>query len=299
MPLISVETTGKYHMKDLLSQGKIVQHYLDKAIETQCQDKEWDGYIHPSLLDWGKTSKAQFSSHLNKSYRKPIEAKRRFRFGDLVHYDIQDLLNMTLEGIPEVRFSDEKYKFHGTCDYIAEHKKFGVIYFEFKSFSEYGTDNTNGRRLYQKIRSELYEKEYLHRDKDTGESEKRIVGWGNTDLERLEQRLSLYKNIITEPQSAHITQNATYAWFGKKKKYGYVQRFNKYGMPVYKNGEEVWDKIDVPPADRLCVCYVGKGGYETVEFWYKLPKHNELLERARDNYKAVLKRLKRWEKKNA
>lgn len=81
--LLNVEKTAAYQMKDLLAGKKIIQHYLDNGIMEETTDHEWDGYIHPSYLDWSKPPEKQLLAHVNKGYQKPIEAHRRFRLGNL------------------------------------------------------------------------------------------------------------------------------------------------------------------------------------------------------------------------
>jgi hypothetical protein len=307
--LLNLENQGKYLMKDLLQEGRIVQYHIDQAIEEDSEEKPWDGFIHPSHLNWALSPEKQFESHVNKGNWKPaIEAKRRFWLGNLYHDNIQSLLERNFPGFREVRFDCDEIMFHGTTDYVGIHKKMGCVVFEIKSYEELERDRTWGSNMMEKFHRLLstagFERNKTYTPSDGGRPQEithtnRYHLFTDLQIAELQHRLMSREKVLKTPSDSHITQGFTYAWMLDRWRGGFIQLFDEYGYAVKdENGDNVWEFIELPRPDWVCVCYVSKGGLATTEFWYSLKKSEgqKLLKKARRNYKAVLKELRRYQR---
>jgi len=301
--LPTIEQEADMSLKSLIRNGRLMQSILDSSLIHNNEERTWDGYIHPSHLDWSKPVDKQFNDHVTKgSFRFPVEALRRFELGNLIHDRIQMLVEQQLEGWREVRFNPEDLMFHGTADFIASHSILGGILFEFKSFSELQRDASFGSRMKMKFENQLKlhvgQKERTYKSKVTAKEEtlKHIDKYHlftDRELEESYERLMTYKKVYKKPDESHLTQAFTYAWIARRLGVGKVQRFDNVGNAVYsKKGKEIWDEVELPKIKWVCVCYIGKNTMETQEFWYKVKDNKDLLKKAIKNYKGVLELVK-------
>lgn len=297
--LLTIEQNATQTVMDLVKAGRFTQSLLDSSLMANNEERTWDGYIHPSHLDWTKTPEKQFEAHVNKgSFRFPVEALRRFELGNLIHDRIQMLIEQQVDGWREVRFNPEELKFHGTADFIMQHELLGGVVFEFKSFSELQRDASFGERIKRKfethLKLEVGEKERHYKSKLTGKEEtlthvNRYNLFTDHELNEAYDRMMSYKKVYKKADEAHLTQAFTYAWIARKLGIGKVQRFDNTGNAVLtKKGKEVWDEIELPRVKWVCVCYIGKNGMETQEFWYRIKDHKDLIKKAAKNYKRIL-----------
>lgn len=282
----------KDELKTQIKTGTFVQALLDRYIKEVTPDHDWDGYIHPSYLDWEKTPEQQVQGLLKKGKKpKPVEMHRYFQLGNLIHNDIQTACEKYLPGYAEIGWKSDKYLFAGTADYVGLHKKLGGVVFEFKSYGELQKDVAAGKTLFDKIQHQLLPDKVVN---IKGQEVTVTYGFGSStftqkQLDEVGERLLTRERVIYQPESNHLTQGFTYAWIFNKIGYG-VQRID-----VEKNGKfrEVLKKRTLPEIEWVCICYIGKNKYQTKEFWYSLKKHADLVKRAESNYKRVLKRY--WE----
>lgn len=290
MPLLNLGVEDD--LKTQIKTGTFVQSIMDKHIRACTPDKEWDGYIHPSYLDWEKSPEQQVQGLLKKGKtQKPVEMHRYFQLGNLIHEDIQTAFEKYLPGYAEIGWKSDKYLFAGTADYVGLHPKLGGIVFEFKSYGELQRDTAGGKVLFNKIQHQLLPDKVVN---IKGEEVTVTYGFGSStftqkQLDETGERLLTKERVLVAPESNHLTQGFTYAWIFNKIGYG-VQRID-----VERNGKvrEVLKKRVLPGIKWVCICYIGKNKYQTSEFWYSLKKHSDLVKRAESNYKRVLKRY--WE----
>ena len=297
--LLNVGAQGANLLKDAYLSGKIVQHYVDSVIDEEHTSKPWDGYIHPSHLDWSKAPEKQFEKHVNKGWKAAIEAKRRFALGDLIHEYVQSQLEKSYGGYREVRVSCDKSMFHGTCDFVGLHDRLGTTVFEIKSYSPTERDTTWANNMREKF-ERLLSSAGFERERKKGENlTSRYHVFTDKQIEELYHRLNTREKVLDKPSEDHLTQGFTYAWQLTRNKGGLVQRFSKSGKAVKdSDGNNVWDFIELPPIERVCICYVNKATLETVEFWYNLNKKkgSKLYTKAKENYLEVYKELKKFRK---
>lgn len=268
--MINLQAQQDRELRDSLKAGRFLQTYLDKYIMKMTPNKEWDNMIHPSYLNWDKAPEVQVDNLIRKgSQRLGINAHRNFRLGDLLHNDVQDALETTTEFVAEVGYFSQKWLFAGTCDGIMNHPRLGSGVIEFKSYSSLQRDKTGGERLQKKLKQpailEAVNMNWIE-DKD----------W----VEILERCLN--KERVVEPTPEHLTQLFTYVWI-----------FNKTGGKGYQKQENGVIEIDFGIPKWAMLCYIGKEGFETKEFFYQIKKHSELVEKAEQNYKRVYKEMKK------
>lgn len=203
---------------------------------------QWDGYIHPSSLDWTKTPEQQFEA-IRRNYTIPVEGLRRMSVGTVLHDHIQDVMSQYLfvPGVPTAELGIESYphRFRGTPDQYGATKFGKNVLLEYKSISSYQVAKDS---VVKRLEKSL---DAAHPDRDE-------------ILKRVKQAYIDY----TKPMENHLCQAFTYAvmlWVVKK--------------------------ITI---DTVGIVYLRKETLGTIEFYYNLEEHTDLLEKAAQNYRNVL-----------
>lgn len=302
--IVSLGNQEKTFYKEKLRERKVVQHFLDKGIEnidsdftlelpqTVYEDDSWDGYLHPSYLDWSKSAEKQLVKLENKGkYNAHATANRMYYLGNLLHAAVQHLVSPAFTlAYPEIGLRIEKYAFKGTSDFIGYHPTLGWVLFEFKSYGELQRDATLGKTLNAKLDGILsgLRTEHNQSTKPLHSSEyaSSQANISYAHMAHIRTRLMNCERDMSKAQEDHVCQAFTYTWLLQMRGFG-VQRRKK------QDGTEVLAKRDIPRIDRVCVCYIGKSKFETVEFWYSVKKHQHLIEKAKDNYISVFKEASR------
>lgn len=283
--LLNLGQSEKHTVQKLVSTGTFVQNVIDEYVSS-AEDKPFDGYIHPSYLDWSKKPEAQVKKLMNKGHRAAVEAYRAYAQGNMIHELIETAFDGRVEGYSEIGYKSESILFAGTADYVAKIHSLGGVLFEFKSYSELQTDNVTGRTLFAKLEQAAGS---MLRNTDNPITKEAIANGlinkyhliTDTQLKEIEKRLCTKEREHPKPDAAHLTQACTYAWI-----------FNKIGYGVQRqkvDGEEVLTRRELPEIRWICVCYIGKGKWTTREFWIPVYRKPELLEKAKRNYGNVLK----------
>lgn len=109
------------------------------------------------------------------------------------------------------------------------------------------------------------------RDQKTADKLIKYVDAPAEEAEEIYKRLCIKYVDYTEPKVEHLTQVFTYA-FIMKLEYGFYP-------------------------DWVCIGYIRKETFKTMEFWYRVPEHKEYIQKAVDNYNAVLDRVIQERKK--
>lgn len=194
--MIQLQENERRHLIAWMSQGELVQNALDNVI-TRTGNRQWDGMIHSSKLDWDKDVQKQFDAHLkNYSFSSSYT-----RAGDLYHEDIQRVLDTFFSpGLEEYRFHFPELHLQGTVDRIQYIDGIGWVLMEFKTTSELGRDKSGGDRILNKLLKDKHLKDNLIVSKAWGEHEDEIL-----------KRLRICER-DNKPKSNHLTQMFTYCW---------------------------------------------------------------------------------------
>lgn len=188
--LVSQAKQKELELKKAHSGQYLLQHILgEHVLKNQRQHGGWDGYIHPSSLDWNKSPEAQVNS-LRKTWQPSVDSLLRMEVGNLIHDKIQSVLikDFFESHQTEEHLSDDKILFRGTPDQIGTHKTLGSFILEYKSVASYQRDKSNADRKIKKL-GDLGE---LHDD--------------------VYNSLCIKYQDYKEPKSDHLTQLFTYIW---------------------------------------------------------------------------------------
>lgn len=196
--LISLEAQQKANLEQDITEGKVVSGLLERdLVYTERRHPGWDGYLHPSCLDWNSPVESQLKK-LQKEFNIHPAGLQRMKVGSLVHEFIQDFIHTSFfngNSHVEEHIEDHELLFRGTPDQWGEHCTLGTVVFEYKSISSYQSDAISAKtlRILEPVLPLLPE-DYL-------------------------KRLKVKYIQYTEPKSDHLTQAFTYA-FMMKRKYG-------------------------------------------------------------------------------
>lgn len=175
----------------MVSKGSLVDYCVTKEMEENRRQREWDGQIHPSALNWNSSPMTQYKKLYNKGQSQPGSRQlRAFLVGDFIHDKVEKMVGKQLfTGWAEVPLINKELKFQGTADFVGFAPGVGWCLIDFKTYSELQTDKMGGDRLAEKYQLDL--------DAD----------------EELKARLYTKRRVLDGPDNAHATQAFTYALF--------------------------------------------------------------------------------------
>lgn len=196
--LISLEAQQKANLEQEILEGSVISGLLERdLVHAERGHPGWDGYLHPSCLNWNSSAESQLNK-LRKKFSVHPAGIQRMKVGSLVHDFIQKFVHESFfngKSHVEEHIEDNDLLFRGTPDQWGEHPQLGLVVFEYKSISSYQSDviPVKVMRALEPILPSLPE-DYL-------------------------KRLKIKYIQYTEPKSDHLTQAFTYA-FMMKRKYG-------------------------------------------------------------------------------
>ena len=119
---MSIFQTAFKHRKDreivrLVEERRVIGEVMDLHLYKNQKYAPWDYYIHPSSLNWASRPEAQLKKMMGKR-RNDAPLIKTFRLGDIIHDDIQGLLNECLFKWcnAEQHFESKRLFFRGTPD---------------------------------------------------------------------------------------------------------------------------------------------------------------------------------------
>lgn len=245
--LVSLNQREKVELRQRLKDKTVLSATTENFLVASSRKSSWDGYVHPSSLDWNSAVDTQMKS-LRKEFVPSVFTLKRMAVGSIIHNYIQHLQHESFfagKSHREVHITSDKLLFRGTPDQYGEHKHLGNVLIEYKSVSSYQRDKTFADKVLKRmIQADAWE------------------NLNEKDREEAYNRLCVKYVDYANPETNHLTQAFTYA-FIMKREFGFFP-------------------------DHICVCYVRKESLDTMEFWYPVKDHQDLLRKAVDNYKAVL-----------
>jgi hypothetical protein len=172
----------------VIQEGSVVGDAFGASFVAR-ESKQWDGYIHPSALDWNSAPETQYKKLYTKGDLELQDGSallKNFAQGDLLHLELCKRLQPTLKGDFEVGFINKEIRFMGTADWIVKIPGMGTCLLDFKTFNPLSRDKARAKQLLTKEKIEL-----------TGE---------------LLDRVNSSERVMTEPDQKHLTQVFTYAY---------------------------------------------------------------------------------------
>lgn len=179
-----------------IKRGRFISYCIGEDFRVNRKDHTWDGYIHPSQLNWRSKPETQASKLINKG-KTPLvgDPLRAFMVGDHIHDQVEKMVKRHIfsTGYAEVPLVVKKWLFKGTADYVGYTPALGWTLIDFKSYSELQRDKAFGQRL----------------AKDLG------LTWDDLS-EETQTYLSIKERQHDNPDPAHLTQAFTYTYFFNK-----------------------------------------------------------------------------------
>lgn len=201
--LISLKDRQSGELRTALKNNAVISEMTKKTLlSRQRRSGGWDGYIHPSSLDWNKSVDAQVKK-LKKSWEPSVDALRRMEVGNILHEYIQAEIHDNFckgNSVREEHMESHKLLFRGTYDQMAPHTDLGLIILEYKSIASY------------------------QRDKASAESMMKKMVVPEEIREEVFNRLCVKYVEYTEPKSDHLTQVFTYIFMRKLLKLSVPER---------------------------------------------------------------------------